>query len=76
MDLNRLLNSKHIRIYRNKCFYCACVVENGMSEPYKIKIFGIRLYIPHWLRKRLRHKAQFKNVTDIYVSDKMKGGAE
>ena len=62
MDINKLLNSKHIRIYRNKYFYCACVVENGIAEPYKLKAFGIRLYLPHWLRKLFRHKEKLNDV--------------
>ena len=58
MDINKLLNSKHVRTYKNKYFYCACIVENGIAEPFKLgtKVFGIRIYLPHWLRKLLRHK--------------------
>ena len=55
IDIGKLLKSKHIKTCGNKYFGWSCVVENGMSELYSIKICGNIFYIPHKLRKYTRH---------------------
>ena len=59
MDIDKLLKSKRIEIYKSKYFSYYCIKENGISELISITIFGKKFNIPHKLRKLTRHKERF-----------------
>ena len=59
IDIEKLLKSKRIEIYKGKYFSYCLIKENGMSELISITIFGKKFNLPHKLRKLTRHKERF-----------------
>ena len=59
IDVEKLLQSKHMKVCGNKYFRYSCTVENGISEPCSITICGKTFYIPHKLRKLIRYRERF-----------------
>ena len=56
VDIEKLLKSKRIEIYKGKYFSYYLIKENGMSKLFAITIFGKKFNLPHKLRKLTRHK--------------------
>ena len=59
IDIEKLLKSKRIEIYKSKYFGYSCIKENGISEIISITIFGKKFNLPHKLRKLIRHRERF-----------------
>lgn len=59
IDIEKLLKSKRLEIYRSKYLSHCLIKENGMSDLISITIFGRKFNIPHKLRKLTRHKERF-----------------
>lgn len=51
IDMEKLLKSKHIKVYGNRFFGYSCVVENEKSKLRTITVCGKRFYIPHSTEK-------------------------
>ena len=59
IDIEKLLKSKRLEIYKSKYFSYCLIKENGMLEIISITIFGRKFNFPHKLRKLTRHKERF-----------------
>ena len=59
IDIEKLLKSKRIEIYKGKYFSYCLFKENGMSELISITIFSHKFNLPHKLRKLLRYRERF-----------------
>ena len=59
IDIEKILKSKRIEIYKGKYFSYCLIKENGMSELISITIFSQKFNLSHKLRKLTRHKERF-----------------